>query len=194
MLVEQTILWVEKTKPNEINIVDLGAGSGCVGLSLLQEIPQARLLAIDKSKHALAVAEKNAASLGVSPRVRFYEGDAGAESVKAQALELAGFPQVRVVVANPPYIAQNDGRVEKQVHEFEPHEALYAGGDGMAFLKGWSANWVLAISSPGLMLMEMGLDQGPSLQAFFTNLGLSQVEILKDLSGHDRVIKGVKHG
>ncbi|MBX3040892.1 MAG: peptide chain release factor N(5)-glutamine methyltransferase [Bdellovibrionaceae bacterium] len=193
-IVEEAIEWCKKGGLSNPRIVDLGTGSGCLGLSVLKELPSARLLAVDVSGKALAVARENAETLGVLDRVTFLEADAGDEATLSRGMAQAGFEEMDLLLSNPPYIAKTDERVEKDVHRFEPHLALYAEDQGLSALKMWTSLWGKRLSRPGISMMEMGTDQGGILKQYYSDFGFSDVQVLKDLAGHDRVIKGVWHG
>lgn len=176
-------------------IVDLGCGTGCIGLSMLKELPGARVIALDKNPVALRCASENAAKLGVADRFQVFEADAGSADMAAKILGETGFGEIDLLLANPPYIDPADTRVEPHVKTFEPAEALFAGDQGLAALREWSAAWKPFLSEGGLLAMEMGEGQGALLRKHLEELGgLTTVSVIKDLAGHDRVIKGVRHG
>lgn len=175
-------------KEQPYKILDLGAGSGCIGLTLLYNLPQARLVSLDLSEKALEVAQQNAAQIAVQERVKFLAGD-------AEKLEPEIAKDFDFIAANPPYIDRQDTHVEENVKKFEPDAALFARDKGLHCLKTWSAKYVSHLVPGGIMAMEMGYDQGPAMKAHFDSLGVfKEVRVIKDLSGHDRVIYGVKHG
>ncbi|HEX7674680.1 MAG TPA: peptide chain release factor N(5)-glutamine methyltransferase [Bdellovibrio sp.] len=194
-IVEEVLKWTAD-KDKDYKLIDLGSGSGCIGLTLLKELPNARLLSVDVSEKALEVAQRNAQALEVSDRVRFLHADAGnADIVMSAFKDFMRHDNVDVLVSNPPYIAENDPAVEESVKKFEPNSALYAPDQGLALLKNWSKIYGPYLSANSLMLMEMGMSQGSAMQTHFQNLEFfNDVRVLKDLSGHDRVIYGVKHG
>lgn len=191
-IVEEALKWAEGR--SAVTIIDLGTGTGCIGLSLLRELPDAKLVAVDISAAALEVAQENARNLEVSDRVRFVLSDAGnAGEVMKTFKDLTGQDTVDILVANPPYIASTDPAVEEGVVKFEPHQALFAANEGLALLKQWSLAYKNKMSSEALMLMEMGYTQGAAMQKHFQDLDMFQeVRVIKDLSGHDRIIRGVK--
>ncbi|MBV2168544.1 MAG: peptide chain release factor N(5)-glutamine methyltransferase [Bdellovibrio sp.] len=194
-IVEEVLSWV-KTNDDTIGILDLGAGSGCIGLSLLKELPNARLVSVDMSESALVVAKRNAQALEVSDRVKFVHADAAQwETILSVYKEWTGFDKIDVLVSNPPYIAPQDPQVEENVRKFEPSTALFAEDNGLALLKSWSQLYGSQLNTPGLMLMEMGMSQGAAMREHFQNLKIfNEINVIKDLSGHDRVIRGVTHG
>ncbi|MDG0814856.1 peptide chain release factor N(5)-glutamine methyltransferase [Bdellovibrio svalbardensis] len=194
-IVEEVVKWTaDKEKP--WTMIDLGCGSGCIGLSLLKQLPQARLIAVDLSDKALEVAQRNAQTLEVADRVQFVHSDAGnVDLVMSSFKDFMGQDTVDVLLSNPPYIAANDPSVEENVKKYEPSSALYADEEGLALLKKWSKDYAPYLSSEAVMLMEMGMSQGMAMKSHFENLKIfKSVRVVKDLSGHDRVIYGVKHG
>lgn len=194
-IVEEVLAWA-KDKEKSYGILDLGTGTGCVGLSLLKHLPNAKLLSVDRSEKAIEVAKRNAFSLGVSDRVAFLNADAGdVDSVLKAFTDVTGQDSIDVLVSNPPYIAEGDPMVEENVRKYEPHMALYAEDDGRAFLKSWSSTYCPYLNSVSICLMEMGRTQGPAMKEHFHGLeAFKEVRVIKDLSGHDRIICGVKNG
>lgn len=194
-IIEDVLAWAQD-KDQPWGFVDLGCGSGCIGLSLLKEYPQAKLIAVDLSAGAVETAKRNAEALGVADRVQFVNCDAGdVDAVMSAYKDFAGKAQIDVLVSNPPYIAQNDPQVEENVKKYEPNSALYAEEDGLALLKAWSAAFAPYLRKPGLMLMEMGMSQGAAMKQSYDSLKIfNEISVIKDLSGHDRVIRGETHG
>lgn len=194
-VVEKALEWLGE-RDQTLGVLDLGCGSGCIGLSLLSEHSNLRLLAVDLSEKAIEVATRNAVALGVSDRVRFLTANASQKDLIMSAYtEFVGRTKVDVLVSNPPYIAHQDPDVEENVKKFEPNTALYAEDSGLALLKGWSSEYASEMANPGIMLMEMGMSQGATMSEHFSNLKIfNEINVIKDLSGHDRVIRGVTHG
>lgn len=186
-IVEKAVDWAKKQNAH-LKILDLGTGSGCIGLSLLKLLPEAQLIAVDVSEGALKLAEHNAMNLKVADRAQFILGDAQEIAEK--------IPQeISILVANPPYIAPTDTHVEENVKKYEPASALFAEDNGLYFLKKWPLAYKTHLLPESITLMEMGFDQGPAMKNYFESLAqFNEVSIIKDLSGHDRIICGVKHG
>lgn len=183
--IEFILKWLHKQELPQAQILDLGTGSGCAGLSILVKEPDTKLWTVDISAEAVEVAQQNAEALGIKDRVQFCTADA--------VTALADAPDADVIFANPPYIDNEDPEVQNTVRQFEPHLALFAKDQGLALLKSWSSAAVSKLKTPGIMIFEMGYQQGPQMKEHF--LGLSQfkeVRVLKDLSGHDRFIIGEK--
>lgn len=194
-LVEEVVKWAAD-KEKRLAMIDLGSGSGCIGLSLLKQLPNAYLLSVDLSDKALEVAQRNAQALEVLDRVRLVHANAeNIELVMASFKDFMGQKTVDVLVSNPPYISEQDLSVEENVKKFEPHSALFAADEGLALLKNWSKSYGSHLSSEAVMLMEMGMSQGAIMKSYFESLEIfKNIRVVKDLSGHDRVIYGVKHG
>lgn len=194
-VVESVCEWATDAE-RDYCIVDLGSGSGCIGLTLLKKLPKAKLIAVDISRGALDVAKTNAEALEVSERAHFVEADAGdVDRVLAEVKDFVGTSQIDILVSNPPYIAPGDPDVEENVKKFEPEIALFAPENGLKFLSDWSRKYSPFLGPKAIMLMEMGMTQGPAMQKAFEDLGVfDAVDIVKDLAGLERVIRGVKNG
>ncbi|ASD65307.1 peptide chain release factor N(5)-glutamine methyltransferase [Bdellovibrio bacteriovorus] len=194
-IVEDVLAWASD-KEASLGLIDLGCGSGCIGLSLLKEYPNAKLIAVDLLPGAIEVAKRNAQALEVADRVQFLNLDAGnVEAIMSAYKDFTGQSGIDVLVSNPPYIASDDPQVEENVKKFEPNSALYAEDSGLALLKGWSKAFAPYLKTPGLMLMEMGMSQGPAMKQAYESLKIfNEISVIKDLSGHDRVIRGETHG
>jgi len=166
-------------------VVDLGTGSGVIGLSIAAEAyPQkTEVWLTDDSRDALDVARANLAGIGrAGAVVRLAEGN----WFDALPAELRG--HVQVAVANPPYIAEGDAEVARDVHEWEPHHALYSGESGLdAILEivGSAPEW---LAPGGVLLMEMGYRQADAVRALFDSRW-SGVVIHQDLAARDRFVE-----
>lgn len=190
LLVEQAFEWLEKNNITKPNVLDLGCGSGCIGLSILAKYPEARLTMVDISAEALAVAKENAEQMKLS-NIFWLQADAGStdcsEQLKNEFFDL--------ILANPPYIDVHDSRVETTVKNFEPQTALFAPDQGLQFLKTWSQKMLSHLKQTSMMGFEMGCDQGPEMKNWFQSFNtFTDVRVVKDLSSLDRHIIGVKHG
>ena len=169
----------------DFRIVDFGCGSGCVGLSALAELPNARLLAIDLSPTAIEVTRENAARLGVEARVATLESDV-ADVTRADVVEALGGP-ADAVVANPPYVERGDPRLEANVLKHEPALALFSGEGGLLHFREWSAR-AADVARPGaLVAFEIGAGQGARALALLQQNLFTEPAIRKDLAGHERV-------
>jgi release factor glutamine methyltransferase len=167
-----------------VRIVDLGTGSGVIGLSLADELfPRvSEVWLVDASTAALEVARANAAGVGrAGAVVRVAEGDwFGALPSSLQGL-------VDLVVANPPYIAEGDDEVSASVVAWEPHVALYSGADGLDAIRRIVAEAPAWLCAGGWLVMEIGYRQGASVSSLF-GAGWESVAVRQDLTGRDRFV------
>ncbi len=187
LLVEEALKWFEKHKIENPKILDLGCGSGCIGISLLKKIPNATLISVDQSSEALEVAKKNGHNLGVADRAEFVHSDAMALKFDSNTFDM--------ILSNPPYIAENDPDIQAEVKAYEPPMALFADDAGYKALTDWSSNAVSWLKPTAFIGFEMGATQGPRMKSHFESLkDLKSVRIVKDLAGLDRHIVGEKNG
>jgi release factor glutamine methyltransferase len=169
-----------------LSIADLGTGSGAIGLSLAAELPPgtATVWVTDVSPDALDVARANLAGLGrAAAAVRVAEGSWFA----ALPADLRG--RLDLVVANPPYIAAGDPDVGADVHEWEPHGALYAGADGLDAIREIVSAAPEWLRPGGVLVLEIGASQGASVSALIEGAGMA-AEIRRDPAGRDRIAVG----
>ncbi len=160
-------------------ILDLGTGSGCLVVALLHEWPNSSAVAVDISAEALAVAKRNATRHHVATRVAFQKND------WATALD----ERFDLVISNPPYISDEAfAGLDPDVREYEPALALKAGPGGLAAIDRIARNLRAILKPTGLMLMEIGHDQGQQARQILTKNGLARLRIVKDLAGRDRVV------
>ena len=177
-LVELALLRVAPGAPAEV--LDLGTGSGAIVLALARERPQARLTAVDRDDRALDVAARNAQALGAS-RVEFLHGDWFAP-VANRSFDL--------IVANPPYLAEDDPHLQRGDLRFEPRHALASGADGLDDLRAIIAQAPTHLRAGAWLLLEHGFEQGPAVRELLERSGLRDVASWPDLEGRDRVSGG----
>ncbi len=165
-----------------LTVVDVGTGSGCIALTLCRLTSgKHRFYGTDISKKALSVAELNRERMGCSA-VSFLKGD---------LLSPVDFP-VDVVVSNPPYVPLNDRRLEKQVLKFEPAVALFGGETGLEIIERLVVQSSEKLKPGGFIALEVGEGQSRDVASLLESSGFHSVNILKDLSGIERVVTGVK--
>lgn len=170
-------------------IVDLCTGSGCIAVSLARELPQARLIATDRSEAALAVARANAASHGIANRISFLPGDL------FRPLESLNFAEkADAIVSNPPYISEQDfDALQPEVRDYEPSMALLSGEGGIGIASAIITKSPDFLKTGGTLLMEMGMGQDKELRQRVEASGrYDRPDVLKDFSGIDRVIRARK--
>lgn len=168
--------------PAPKRLLDLGTGTGCIGLSLLAEVPSAAAVLVDLSAAALQVAQRNATALGVADRAQLMVSD--------------WFEQVSgsfdLIVSNPPYItAVEMGDLHPEVRDHDPHLALSPGGDGLAAYRIIAAQAGAFLRPQGVLMVEIGWRQGADVAAFFCQAGFKDVAVLQDFDGRDRVVRAL---
>ncbi len=168
-----------------VNMLDLGTGTGCVLLSCLARMKMARGLGTDLSPAALAVAQENAAALGLGARARFGLSDWFA------AVE----GRFDLITSNPPYIAEGEmAGLAPEVRDWEPHLALTPGGDGLAAYRAIAAGAGARLMAGGRILLEIGPTQAEAVSGLLRAQGFTAIEVLRDLDGRDRVVMAQKPG
>jgi len=165
-------------------VVDLGTGSGAIGLSLAAELPimGTEVWLTDYSTDAVDVARANAIGLGrAAANVRVIHGS----WFDALPVDVRG--EIDVVVSNPPYIADGDPEVAESVLEYEPHTALFAGDDGLDDVRTIARDARDWLRSGGWLVMEIGYQQGDAVKALLEGFGYADVAIANDLTGRPRI-------
>lgn len=161
------------------SILDLGAGSGILAVTLLAEWPDARAVASDISAKALDVAAQNATSHGVLDRLTlltadWFDGISG---------------RFDLIVSNPPYIAVNEmPDLSPEVRNHDPEIALTPGGDGLAPYRVIATRAADHLTPGGRLLVEIGWQQGPAVAEIFRSCGLRHVIVHPDMDGRPRVV------
>ncbi|MEY4146764.1 MAG: protein methyltransferase HemK [Actinomycetota bacterium] len=167
-----------------LNIVDLGTGSGVIGLSMAHELPlgKTNVWLTDQSSDALDVARGNLVGVGQKGGgVRLALGSWW------NALDTSLKGAIDIALCNPPYIAHNDDEVATDVHKWEPHSALYAGDNGLADIREVISGAPTWLANNGWLALEIGYRQGDEVRALFEKAGLVNIDIRLDLAGKDRI-------
>lgn len=171
-------------------VVDLCSGSGAIALAVADEVPQARVVAVELGPDAVAWARRNVERLGLGGRVEVRAGDAARADAGVLA-DVAG--HVDVVAANPPYIPPDAEPVEPEVRDHDPALALYGGGDdGLAVPRAVVATAARLLRPGGLLLMEHGELQGAATRAFAAGPDWAGARTERDLTGRDRALVAVR--
>jgi release factor glutamine methyltransferase len=170
-----------------LRVVDLGTGSGVIGLSMAFELgaEAAHVWLTDASVDALDVARANMVGIGrAATNVRVVHGSWW----NALPQEIAG--QIDIAICNPPYIAKDDSEVAPDVHLYEPHSALYASDNGLSDLRTVIEGASTWLKKSGWLVLEIGYQQGAEVLAMMSSSGFVGAEIKQDLSGRDRIAVG----
>ena len=177
-LIEEVL---ERTAPktDEPRIIDIGTGSGAIGVVLAREIPDARVVATDISSGALEVARRNAIRHGVADRMEFIQGD----------LCAAATGVFDIIVSNPPYIPDEAyPLLPEGIRAFEPRQALIAGPDGTAFHRRIIREGAHRLKAGGWIFLEIGEGQQGLVEALFRETGVYEtIRFRKDYGGIERV-------
>ena len=175
-LVEEALRFAEPG----MKVLDLCTGSGCILISLLKLCPGLEGEGLDISREAISVARRNAERLGVE--ATFQESD---------LLERAG-KNYDMIVSNPPYIRTSAIRgLQEEVRLHDPWIALDGKEDGLHFYRRIIADSIPVLKPGGILLFEIGCDQGREVADLMYNSGYSGIQIKKDLAGLDRVVSGM---
>jgi release factor glutamine methyltransferase len=160
-------------------VLDLGTGSGAIALVLKRQLPRARVLGVEASAAALALARRNAATLGLDVDLRHgrWFGPVPGE-------------RFDVVVSNPPYVAEGDPHLEQGDLRFEPRAALAGGADGLDAIREIVRGAPAHLERGGRLLLEHGLGQDAAVRDLMGEAGLEGVTTWPDLAGIARVTGG----
>ena len=174
-LVENTIYYIKKYFNNNVNIIDLGCGSGCIGLSLKKKLDNVSVTLLDISNEALKVAKINAKNLNCD--VNFILSDMW-NNVNTK---------FDVIVSNPPYIKNNE-EIEDIVRDNEPHIALYGGVDGLDLYRKIRIDLLKHVNDKCMLALEIGDQEKDDVINIFNDIENVTVIAKKDLSKRDRMI------
>lgn len=179
--VVETVLELARMKQAP-RIIDVGTGSGCIALAVAKELPWARVEAVDISPAALDIARANAARLQFDHRIIFQQRDL-LEGAPADAYDF--------VVSNPPYVPESEPeKAQREVREFEPKVAVFAGERGLEVYRRLAPQAFEALKSGGWLVVEIGFSLANAVQELLC--GFAQVRITPDLQGIPRVVAARK--
>ncbi len=186
ILVEKMIdILKTKISKNQVHpkILDIGVGSGIIGITAALEVESSYVLGVDISEKALETAQKNKEILKVS-NIKFLKSD---------LFENVEFKQFDMIVSNPPYISLNEvGIMSDDTLLHEPSEALFAENDGLYFYYEICQKAFNYLADFGYLLFEIGYKQGKNVSEIMKNFGFKNIDVIQDLAGLDRVVIGQK--
>ncbi len=174
-------------------LLDLGTGSGAILVSLLCEVLTGKGVGIDVSDTALTIARENAARLGVQNRVQFFQGSWFEPLTdRLESAETAALPEnlkFDLILSNPPYITEAAMlALSPEVQGYDPKLALSGGIDGLEAYRIITEYAPKYLKPEGLLLLEIGFDQGASVLKLVSNSNYKNARVEKDISGHDRYV------
>lgn len=166
---------------SNVRVLDICTGSGCILLSILKYVYGSSGVGVDISDGALGVAEANSEALGID--ATFIKSDMFENIPKDERFD--------IVVSNPPYIRSDViGTLMSEVKDYEPLLALDGSEDGLKFYRIIADRAPEYLNNGGMLFLEIGYDQGAEVSALLSAAGFMDVEVIKDLSGLDRVVSG----
>jgi len=184
ILVDTILEKVDKNR--ELNILDIGTGSGNIAIALAKNLSNAKVLSIDVSEKALEVARNNALQNELENRIEFIKLDILSDSLD----QLSNFDNI---VSNPPYVSKKDfGDLQKEIINYEPHEAVTDYDDGFVFFRKISEIGKSLLNKDGYLFFEAAQGQSETIIKIMRENGYSNIDSVKDYADIDRVIMGMK--
>lgn len=183
VLVEKALNILNEESIEEPKVLDIGVGSGVIGITIALEVPTSKVMGVDISEKALEISSKNKKILKAG-NIKF---------IKSDLFENIEYKKFNMIVSNPPYISSDETDVMSEdalLHE--PSEALFAGSEGLYFYNSISQKAMEYLDDNGYLLFEIGYKQGEIVAKMMETYGFKNVEIAKDLAGNDRVVVGQK--
>ena len=178
-LILESVISYFPDKKIDLNIADLGTGSGCIIISLLQEYINASGIGIDISKEAIKIANENKKKLLKNhERLKLLEEDYA-------EYNLNGFD---IIVSNPPYISQNSLDIQKDVYDYEPHLALFSKNNGIEAYNKIISNLASRIDKNFFLFLEIGLGQASEVTKLLKNNGFTEILTKADLANIPRCV------
>ena len=180
LLVDKTIKYAKELFNKKINVIDLGTGSGCIAISLKNNL-DANVTALDISKDALDLAKENAKLNNAE--ITFIH--------KSMTDDLQN--SYDIIISNPPYIPKKDiETLHTQVKDYEPYNALEGGEDGLDFYRQITKESIDYLKQGGILAYEVGHDQAEDVSEIMKSYGYTKIYKKKDIQGIDRVVIGFK--
>ena len=187
VLAERAIL-LARAAGEGARVLDLCAGSGCVGLAVAANVPGCRVVLADVSEAALRLCKQNVRRNELNARVTCLSVDA----MEPPSSALWDFD---VIVSNPPYIPTGDiPGLDPSVRDYEPLIALDGGADGLDFYRFIASRWKNALRLGGTLLFEVGIGQAPEVEEILAQNGFEQIQTTADTQGIWRGVEGIING
>lgn len=168
--------------------LDFGTGTGCIAIALAAKCPNAKIIALDVSADALALAKENVAKNKVADRIEFVQGD-GFAGLKNWWGERPREPQFDLLISNPPYISTAEIKtLQPEVKNFDPRAALDGGADGLDFYRMFASQAKPFLKSTGKIMLEFGDGQAEVIRQIFESEKWIVEEIKSDYSQRERIL------
>ena len=181
-LIIEEVLRLSKNK-KKLKILDIGVGSGCILLSILDEKKDFHGIGIDISKECIKLSKKNALGIGVKNRAKFFKSN----------VDNFNYGKYDLIISNPPYIKRASLKyLDRDVKNFEPKLALDGGIDGLSEIRKVITKSSKLIKINGKFVLEIGFDQKQEVKQILKNKGFYINKILKDYAGNYRCIVSTK--
>ena len=182
VLAEQAIAYIQTL--GECRVLDLCAGSGCLGLAVASQAPKARVILGELNDGALKICRQNIRRNGLSGRVMPIQADAREKPPRSLG-------EFQCIVSNPPYIPTGDiAGLEVSVRDYEPHLALDGGADGLDFYRSIAGQWKEALVPGGRLYFEVGIGQADPVLRLMRGQGFGDLQVIKDRNKIPRVVLG----
>jgi release factor glutamine methyltransferase len=166
---------------NNPRFCEIGVGSGCISISILNEIKTAAAIAVDISENALRIAALNAEKHSVADRLKLKMSDVFS-NVENEKFDL--------IVSNPPYVPETDlQELQPEVKNFEPHSALFANKDGLEIVEKIINESPQFLRTGGFLIMEIGIEQSERVEKMISSDIWQEIRFIKDLQGIPRTLK-----
>ena len=182
VLVDQALEYIKPL--GECRVLDLCAGSGCIGLAIASQAPQAHVVLGERFDGPLRICRQNIRRNSLSGHVVPMQVDALGAPERALG-------EFGCIVSNPPYIPKADiETLDASVKDYEPHAALDGGEDGLDFYRNISEKWKNALVPGGKLYFEVGIGQADSVLRIMRAQGFGDIQVVKDPAGIPRVVFG----
>ena len=160
-------------------VLDLCAGSGCIGIAIAKECPQAEVLLVEKYPEAMRYSTQNIEKNGAE-NARVLAGDVMEKTAADQCFDL--------IVSNPPYVAAGEKEIMSPETEFEPETAFFGGEDGLDFYRAILAGYAGSLAPGGMLIFEVGAKQSAAVTDLMREAGFSDIGTKEDLNGIKRAV------
>lgn len=172
------------SKKQSIFVLDIGCGSGNISIALAVNLPLAKIFSTDISNGALSVAKKNSEKFNVEQRINFIRHNILKDSLES-------LPLFDIIVSNPPYVSKESyAELQKEIRNYEPREAVTDEKDGYTFFKAIAEAASIRLKENGKLFFEIAEGQSEEVKNILMENKFSNICIIKDYHGIDRVILG----